>query len=276
MSAQLVINADDFGYFDGISAGILEAIRAGVVTATGVVANTEAFERSAAQLAALPQADAGVHLNATWGEPLTLQLRAALATNRGALPRKGHLFTALLLNRLPCHAIATEWKAQIDRCNAAGLTVRFLNSHEHVHMHPRLYPVIAALAREYRIPFVRHTTADAASFSNPSAALRGLLTNAVARLNRPAGNTPTMLGLGPSGQLDMKYLRRALPRLKSGVSYELMCHPGRDDAAAAANLRLRAYHKWTSELECLLDPEFRRMLDAYNVRIVRFRDLVAG
>ncbi len=275
MNARLVINADDFGYFDGISAGILEAIDAGVVTATGIIANTASFARSAAQLAALPEADVGVHLNATYGEPLTAQLRTAFRSTGCTFPGKARLAADLLLGRLSVAAIAQEWNAQLERCRAAGLTVRFLNSHEHVHMHPRLYPVISALARDHGIPFVRHTTADPASFTTLSSVLRGLSANVIAALNRPAGMTFKMLGLGPSGQLDMRYVSRMLPHLKPGLNYELMCHPGRDDEAAKSDPRLRAYHDWTGELECLLDPQFRRMLNAHKIRVVRFRDLAA-
>lgn len=34
--AYLIINADDYGYFKGVSQGILECVRQGTVTATAV------------------------------------------------------------------------------------------------------------------------------------------------------------------------------------------------------------------------------------------------
>ena len=39
----LIVNADDYGYFPGISRGIIDAHKDGVVTATGVLANGTSF-----------------------------------------------------------------------------------------------------------------------------------------------------------------------------------------------------------------------------------------
>ena len=43
-SKQLIVNADDFGYFPCVSRGIIEAARAGVITATSVLANRPGVE----------------------------------------------------------------------------------------------------------------------------------------------------------------------------------------------------------------------------------------
>ena len=42
---QLIVNADDYGYFDHVCAGILDCAAAGTVTATGVLANGPVLER---------------------------------------------------------------------------------------------------------------------------------------------------------------------------------------------------------------------------------------
>ena len=41
--ACLIVNADDYGYFDCVSKGILESASRGIVTATGVFANRPAL-----------------------------------------------------------------------------------------------------------------------------------------------------------------------------------------------------------------------------------------
>ena len=37
---DLIINADDYGYYPCVSKGILEAAKAGALTATGILANS--------------------------------------------------------------------------------------------------------------------------------------------------------------------------------------------------------------------------------------------
>ena len=273
MNARLIINADDFAYFDGVSEGILDAIGAGTVTATGVMANAPGFDRWAAALKLRQEVDVGVHLNATYGEPLTPGLATLLGFNGGQLPRKMKIAGLVLTGRIPVAIMLAEWRAQIERCVAAGLTIRFLNSHEHTHMHPRLYPVIKQLAGEFNVPFVRHTNAEFDLPASPTALLRGLMVTALSHLQTAVAKTPQLLGVAPSGHLDMAYVHRMLPRLRAGRSYELMCHPGRTDATASADPLLRNYHDWTGELRCLLSAEFRDALG--SVDKVRFRDLIA-
>jgi predicted glycoside hydrolase/deacetylase ChbG (UPF0249 family) len=265
MSVRLIINADDFGYFPGVSAGIIEAIEAGIVTATGVMANGPGFEATAALLRALPQADVGVHLNATYGAALTPGFPPISGTQA--------LAAALVSGRLKVASVANEWRAQILRCSEAGLPLRFINSHEHVHMLPVLYPVMRQLAREFAVPFVRHTRPEWGLRYGWSGFARSLVMGAFFLMSPAQTRTPKMLGLGPSGRLDLAYLGRLLPRLRSGETFELMCHPGREDPSALRDPKLRGYHDWKGELQCLLSPEFRGLLAANSITLTRFRDL---
>jgi chitin disaccharide deacetylase len=273
MSIRLIVNADDFGYFDGVSAGIIEALGAGTVTATGVMANGPAFATWVPALLAHPQADIGVHLNATYGTPLTAGFPARLTRDGGMLPDKGALAVALLTGRLTVAAVAAEWRAQIEKCIASGLQIRFLNSHEHVHMFPGLYRVIVGLAREFKVPFVRYTQPEFDSAYGLSSFVRSLAIGGLSCVQSRLPQTPEFVGLAPSGHLDLAYVKKRCARLRSGRIYELMCHPGRHDPIAAAQPHLRHYHDWTGELECLLGESFREALARHDVQLARFRDL---
>src|SRR5499425_154918 len=70
MSRRLIVNADDFGLTQGVSAGILSAHRHGIVTSTTLLA-TAAID--AEQLAELRDSGLGVgiHVNLTLGRPLS-------------------------------------------------------------------------------------------------------------------------------------------------------------------------------------------------------------
>jgi predicted glycoside hydrolase/deacetylase ChbG (UPF0249 family) len=155
LPVRLIVNADDFGYFDGVSQGILEAAEAGRLTAAGVMANGPAFARWSDDLRALPGLAIGGHLNATLGPPLTAAMARHPVCAGGLLPSKERLALAVLRGRLEPELVLDEWRAQIRRCRDAGLTLRFLNTHEHVHALPPLYRGIRQLARAFGIPHVR-------------------------------------------------------------------------------------------------------------------------
>src|SRR2546423_9407556 len=104
----LIVNADDYGYFACISKGILKSANHGVVTATGVFANTVHFGEHAAWLRNCAALDAGVHLNLTDGTPLTSELQKILQRWSGRFPRKLAMAKAILSGTIEIDAVKRE------------------------------------------------------------------------------------------------------------------------------------------------------------------------
>jgi predicted glycoside hydrolase/deacetylase ChbG (UPF0249 family) len=266
---KLIVNADDFGFFDGVSRGILTAARTGTVTATGVLANGPALDRWVDPLRDCASLDIGVHLNATLGTPLT----DALANRAGRLPSKGTLTRNLIAHRRTAAAVAIEWRAQIEKCLSLGLEVRFLNSHEHVHMLPMLFPVVRSLALEFGIRHVRYSRPDWPIRFEPASLLRSGALGFLCSINRPLPGTPRLLGVFSSGRLTWSIVERLLSRLHTGRTYELMCHPGHLDQVAALDPKLSAYHDWQGELDTLLSPALREELSKRSIQLIGYRDI---
>lgn len=272
----LIVNADDYGYFRCVSRGILEAAAQGIVTATGVIATHDTFDACASELRACTTLDAGIHLNLSWGRPLTQAMREKCAPWGRAFPGKYRMVIALLSGAVRLSDIENEWRAQIERCRAAGLDLRFMNSHEHVHMLPPLFGVAKRLAREHGIDHVRFTTAERPTRLSAGNLVRGTVVGGLQLLcglhdRLPA---PRFLGLEPSGRLGEAYLHRVLNNLRPGRIYELMCHPGRLDRSEVGDPRLLAYHDWDGERAALTRPFARELLAAAGVRLLRYRDLL--
>ncbi|MGB5834692.1 MAG: ChbG/HpnK family deacetylase [Thiohalocapsa sp.] len=271
----LVINADDFGYYRCVSQGIVEAARAGVVSATSVMANRPGVDQQIPTLLQLTGIDVGVHLNITCGEPLTDALRARIPDTE--MP--GKFWWAL---RIPFASrllrdVGDEWRAQITKCLTLGVDVRFLNSHEHVHMLPRLLSLVLELAQDFNIPFIRHSQPDWFYSSTTRSLVRnGLLQGLCAVQNRALKQMPMprMFGMSASGTLNMDYLDAMTAQLEHGVAGELMCHPGLCDPSQISNPRVRAYHAWNLEYATLVSEEFAKLRERENVQLVRFSDLV--
>jgi predicted glycoside hydrolase/deacetylase ChbG (UPF0249 family) len=198
---RLIVNADDFGYFDGVSRGILELAEQGVVTATGIMANGPAVAGWFERLRKLPGLSLGVHLNVTLGRPLTGGMARELAWNAGEFPGKGGLLAALLRGRIRIATVVNEWRAQIQLCRDAGLPLRFLNSHEHIHMLPALFRGARMLADEAGIAHLRAPRPE----WGPRATLAGFVRSGVfaaAKLLCGGGSAaePLLIGVNPPGR----------------------------------------------------------------------------
>jgi len=131
-SSRIILCADDYGLSPAVSAGILEALAAGRLSATGAMTNRPDWRRAARDLAPLEgRASFGVHLNLTAGSPLGAAPNLAphgslppLATYlRGRLSREAVAETAL--------QIARQFDAFED---AMGRAPDFIDGHQHVHV----------------------------------------------------------------------------------------------------------------------------------------------
>lgn len=275
MPISLIVNADDFGYFHSVSRGILECVDNGVVTATAVMANSPIFETCAGWLRERHDLDIGVHLTLSFGEPLTRALKAGFAFRGGGFPPRFTTVRHMLLRRLKVHEVVDECRAQIERCLDNGLTIRFVNSHEHIHMLPALWPRLQTLAEEYGISHVRFAGPEWNHGRVSQGFVRNLLLQGMALTARPRNGWSRIpcLGTRISGRLSDDYLLRTMPKLEPGRVYELMCHPGHFDAAEITDQRLCEFHDWEGEVNCLQGERFRQLCERHHVQCIRYRDL---
>lgn len=275
MTSYLIVNADDFGYAPGINQGIVETASRGIVTATGVLANSADFERQLDALDTSAQLDIGVHLNLTHGDPLTPAMHVLLQQRNGRFPDKFMLIRQLVLNRINMTAVEEEWRAQIERCTSHGIKVHFLNSHEHVHMLPGLFSMVVRLARDYSIPHIRVVVSDWQTKNTIDAAPKNLIMEILSRFAPSAYRTrsPVMLGLAQGGKLDQAYLERTLRSLKPDKMYELMCHPGYYRPGEIVDPALLRYHRWDQERELLCDERVKQLCQKHAVKVIGYRHL---
>ena len=272
--SYLIINADDYGYFPCVSQGILKAAQEGVVTATGIFANSLDFESQMVRLANMKELDAGVHLNLTEQAPLTAEMAEVLRPWGGLFPDKFTLMKAVLTGAIPVDVIAGEWCAQIERCLDSGIKILFLNSHEHIHMLPPLFRLTWKLAKQYGIEHIRYPQPEAVTLAVNSL-VRDSAMKLLGLFNRRLQQQPApmFLGMAESGKLSIEYMKRKLPRLQPGQVYELMCHPGQFDANQIQRPELLDYHDWEKELHTLTHPRVQALLQKGNIRLIGYRHL---
>lgn len=258
-----------------MSRGILDTVRDGVVRAVGVLANAPRVEEHAAWLREATDADVGVHLNATWGEPLTAEFRRRRARAGGRFPRPAAFAAAVLGRAMPVAVVAAEWRAQIERILSLGLAPVFVNSHEHMHALPGLFGAATELAREHGIAHVRRPSPDWPPEFRVHSLVRDSVLGALMALRRPRPGDLRLIGMHSSGHLGAQALQGIVTHLQAGRSYELLCHPGRAEPGEPVESHIRAFHAWETERAALTSPEIRATAAALGVEFVGFRDLPA-
>jgi predicted glycoside hydrolase/deacetylase ChbG (UPF0249 family) len=274
---QVVINADDYGYYNSVSAGIRDAISTGCVTATGIMANGDCLDRQLQALLLVEDVDVGIHLNLTYGCPMSPEMSKALSCWGGRFPGVLKMARAVATGRIDPEIVKNELIEQIESCKRKGIDILFVNSHEHIHMLPVIYKMTTLLAREYGIPFVRHTSAEWVGIPGAGAIARNMVIQTLGLMNTRQRTDADirLIGLSQSGKINYSYLRKVFSALRLGNNYELMCHPGYFDPAEIRDQRLANYHNWETEFNLLTSNQMRDLCIEFNIDVVRYRDILA-
>ena len=273
---RLIINADDYGYFASVSRGILEAVKTGMISATGIMSNSNCFDEQVDRLQTIDSLDIGVHLNLTYGHPLSTEMKTCLKKWGGSFPGKFNIVMSLLAGKIKLDSVIQEFRLQIERCLNKGFTILFLNSHEHIHMLPPIFSSVVALAKQYQIPFIRYSKAEWMGKLKIDGFMRNLVfqvCNSINFMSKPK-NSLTLIGMGDSGKLNLNYIERQFSNLKPGRIYELMCHPGFFDSEEITEPRLICYHNWEAEYELLQSTEMQNLCERYGVKITRYSNII--
>jgi predicted glycoside hydrolase/deacetylase ChbG (UPF0249 family) len=285
---NLIVNADDLGWTEGVNRGIAEAHRRGLVTSTSLLANGRAFESGLVVHRHHPELGVGVHLNLSDGPPT-----AMAASVRGLLNKAGELEggpESLLLRiaarSLPLNEVELEWDAQIVKLKGAGISPTHLDGHKHVHMLPGLFQLALRLARKHGIGAIRiaheesrlRAVLSSGGELNSSVMLkqgmqaRGLklLARDAREMASRAGITSTdyFCGIAQTGVLTREGVERLLDTLPDGTT-ELMCHPGYiDEDLQRSRTRLQASRQ--TELEILTDTSVRKIVAMRGIRLINY------
>ncbi len=265
---QLVVNADDFGFTRDVNQGIIEAHRQGILTATTLMANGDAFDDAVRLAHENPRLDVGAHLVLIGG--------AALAKRGSELPQTvPRLLAAIASRRI---RIYDELAAQVRGILDAGLALTHLDTHKHTHLAPPVLDAVARVADEFGIRWVRRP------FDLPLTAARGgapWLKRAIsaslgvqrARFHRVLARhrcrtTDHFAGFQITGRFRTRELVALIRALPEG-STELMCHPGRA-TGELRRARTRLKESREEELSALIAPETRRALAEAGVELVNY------
>jgi len=151
----IIFDADNFGFHPGVNEGIVRTHRSGVVHAASLLVTGPATVDAVSLARAHPLLDLGIHLALTTVRPaLQPQCVASLVTRSGRFPRLGLWLLRLGLGRLDPDDIRRERAAHVERARHSSPFLAS-TSHRHVYLFPPVRAMLAMLARQSGLPFVR-------------------------------------------------------------------------------------------------------------------------
>jgi chitin disaccharide deacetylase len=264
VSLRLIVNADDFGFTPDVNEGIVEAHREGILTATTLMANGNAFDHAVALARATPSLDVGCHL-------VLVQGRSVADPSRELPATVTELAKALFQRKLPVYE---ELLAQVRKIVRAGIRPTHLDTHKHTHLLPPVLDAVARLAREFRIPWVRRPFdfgIDGGARITKSAIAVGMRVTrpGFARTLAQLRTTDHFAGFQITGTLKESNLIATLERLPDGLT-EFMCHPGKlGPELQAAKTRLKESR--ALELAALKSTEVKAVIARRGIKLVNYR-----
>lgn len=260
---SLILHADDFGLNAAVTEGIIQAFGAGLLTSTSLLANAPAAQlalerwrwlEAARRSGDLPSNaarhrlgdpgapfDLGIHLNLTQGVPLTAgEFPVELVDLSGSCLGPGRLYRRLCANgRRWAGAIRDELQAQVNWLLDRGVTPTHVNGHQYVEMMPVVSDIIANLAQQHRVPYVRAAVEPGHWRTSLLPDLR--LTNWclshvkqhyarrwAAVLDRSGlTHADAFFGASHAGRIDLGMMRQFVRLARQHAVTEIAFHPGR-------------------------------------------------
>ncbi len=278
----VIINADDFGWTEGINEGIIEAHRHGVLTSATLLANAKATDHAVKLAKDFKNLSVGVHLSYHLGEPLLpiSELNAIYRSDgrpKFSLPK---LWLHAMLRKKVRSQLDRHFRSQVEAVSLKGVDISHLDTHKHLHYWPGVFEIVARIAADFKIPSVRLVREDPTD-PGPGAvktrlAVAGLCWTSylnwykVAKYNLHCPNR--FIGIVQTGHWTRQMFMDIARTLKPGVT-EIMTHPGH--SKGLENEPTRLVESRQTELSILTYPLVKEYFYQcqLKVKLINYRQL---
>ena len=146
---KIIINADDFGLTKTISDEIIKVYKIGNLSSTSLMVNTPGRDYAINLARENPDLGIGLHFNLTEGFALTGV--SSITNSEGKFLDKMKLILYVILKKIDIKDVYKELKAQYEYIIKAGLIPSHIDSHQHIHMNPKIFKLVADFAKEKNI-----------------------------------------------------------------------------------------------------------------------------
>lgn len=274
---RLIVNADDFGMTCGINRAVVELHAAGVLTSATLMARAAATNEAIARAVATPGLGVGCHVVLVDGQAIARDL-PTLAPQGDFSATLGSFVRKLFSGAIRGEEIEQEARHQIAALQQRGMLLTHIDTHKHTHMFPQVLRPVLRAARRCGIRAVRNpfeprwsiaATPGAPLVRRAEVRLLRTLEPRFQRILAEEGfvTTDGAIGVLATGTLNAATMASLLRALPAGGTYELVAHPGYNDAELA-QVRTRLLASREVERQALAT-----LAEAPNVELISFADL---
>ena len=277
---KLIFHGDDFGLTSGINQGIIRAFKEGLLSSTSLISGGEAAEEAISLAKENPGLDMGIHLILCDEKPvLPAKDISSITSGRPHLPTRKQLQRAIFARKINYREVEDEWNAQIEIVLKAKIPITHMDGHQFIHLYPGLFPICLNIARKHKIPFVRTSNDDPATFEAGFmrfiqwAYLKLWIKIFLPRLFSSNIRRFSSAGfLAAGGRLDRSTLLKNIDTLRLRTPaplLEFIFHPGIGDSYTAHKYSHWQYD-WKKDLDLLTDSALEKALNLRGVELTSF------
>jgi len=240
--ANLIINADDFGLDPRISGAIFRCAEEGLINSFSVMPFADPFHDDLLKtlVSRHPNIRVGAHLSLLGPAPSESD-RHGSPVGTGLQEHPNHFRDFLvryITGRYPADRIHAEWEAQIrflGKYLGGPEKLAHLDSHQHIHVLPGIWPVARSLQVQFKIPRLRvpyESLRRALSIKFPF----GLGLQFLARM-RWTEDDARLLGFATSTRFTLEANQAGLRQVLAHPDrkFELMVHPAEVAASGSGS-----------------------------------------
>ncbi|MCE1245492.1 MAG: ChbG/HpnK family deacetylase [Firmicutes bacterium] len=253
LNKWIIFHADDFNLTSGVNKGIIDAYKNGVVRSTSIMPNIPNFDESVELLNENPGLDIGVHINLTFGRPISDPSEVpSLVDDSGIFWRR----PAMLADVADFEEMKKEILRQMEVCLDAGLKPTHIDTHHHLHRSdPRALEILCELAVEHKMA-VRSVNQEMRDY---------IMKKGIPTPDNFNGDFYN------SDNITIESLERVIRTAPDGFS-EIMCHPGVSDDEL---MDISTYNKCReAEIKTLCHPRIWQAIQDREAKLIGYLEML--
>lgn len=153
---KLIVNADDFGFNQDVTDGILECHKNGCVTSTTLMTHMPAAEYAAERSKSYPELSVGIHFSINTGRPLSAPEKIpSLVDSQGNFKPSSEIVRLAKCCKLPIAEVEVEFTAQMEKCLEYSIEPSHCDSHQNISVNPQPFIAMMRVVKKYNIKKMR-------------------------------------------------------------------------------------------------------------------------
>ncbi|MCL2382620.1 MAG: ChbG/HpnK family deacetylase [Oscillospiraceae bacterium] len=159
---KIIMNADDFGFSNGINRGIIEAYKKGLISSTTIMVNMPYFEEAVELSKQNEGLGIGLHIDFTYGEPITINHSKSIIDEDGNCHSPRKLRSNEII--LDYDEVYNEISAQLEKLKSYDVKITHLDCHHFIDHNDVIRKAMYDLAKKNDLPIrvdVEHAREEA-------------------------------------------------------------------------------------------------------------------